>query len=52
MGNETVTIQSWRVLSVDEGKNLIIVEGSVPGPQGGVVWMAPAVKKKKKKKHG
>ncbi len=52
MGNEKVTIQSLRVLLVDEGKNLIVVEGSVPGPQGGVVWMASAVKKKKKNKHG
>lgn len=50
MGNEKVTIQSLRVIMVDEGKNLIVVEGSVPGPQGGVVWIAPAIKKKKKSK--
>lgn len=49
MGGEKVTIQSLRVVMVDEGRNLIVVEGSVPGPQGGLVWMAPAVKKKKKK---
>lgn len=50
MGAAQVTIQSLRVLFVDEGKGLIVVEGSVPGPQGGVVWIAPAIKKKKKKK--
>ena len=50
MGAEKVTIQSLKVVMVDESKNLIVVEGSVPGPQGGVVWIAPAIKKKKKTK--
>ncbi len=49
MGNEKVTIQNLKVVSIDEGKNVIIVEGSVPGPQGGIVWVGSAVKKKNKK---
>ncbi|MBS0624109.1 MAG: 50S ribosomal protein L3 [Verrucomicrobia bacterium] len=46
MGNEMVTVQSLKVVGVDEGRNLIFVEGSIPGPNGGLVWVAPAVKKK------
>lgn len=46
MGNEMVTIQSLPVLGVDEGRNLIFVKGSVPGPSGGVVWLKDAVKKR------
>jgi len=49
MGSEQVTVQNLRVLHVDVEENLMIVEGSIPGPQGGVVWIAPALKKKKKK---
>lgn len=50
MGNERVTIQNLRVLGVDEGRNLIIIEGAVPGPRGSLVSIAPARKKNLKKK--
>ncbi len=50
MGCERVTVQNLRVLGVDEGRNLIIVEGAIPGPRGGLVSIAPARKKKQKKK--
>ncbi|MCC5832115.1 MAG: 50S ribosomal protein L3 [Chlamydiales bacterium] len=50
MGNERVTVQNLRVLGVDEGRNLIIVEGAIPGPRGSLVSIAPARKKKQKKK--
>ena len=47
MGGEQVTIQNLRVVGIDEGRNLIIVEGAIPGPRGGLVSVAPATKKKK-----
>jgi len=50
MGNEQVTVQNLRVIGIDEGRNLIIVEGAIPGPRGGLVSIAPAKKKKQKKK--
>lgn len=37
MGNEKVTVQGIRVVGVDAEKNTIIVKGSVPGPNGGIV---------------
>lgn len=49
MGNERVTIQNLRVVGIDEGRNLIIVQGAIPGPRGGLVSVAPAKKKKKSK---
>lgn len=50
MGAENVTVQNLRVVGVDESRNLIIVEGAIPGPRGGLVSLAPAKKKQKKKK--
>ena len=37
MGNRQVTVRNLRVLGVDKDENLLVVEGSVPGPQGGYV---------------
>lgn len=50
MGGERVTVQNLRVVGIDETRNLIIVEGSIPGPRGSVVSVAPSMKKKSKKK--
>ena len=36
MGHARVTQRNLRVLGVDKEENLLVVEGSVPGPQGGV----------------
>ena len=35
MGHDRVTTRNLRVLGVDKDENLLVVEGSVPGPQGG-----------------
>ena len=43
-GHETVTIQSLKVAKVDNENNLIAVKGAVPGPKGGIVVIADAVK--------
>ncbi|NGX61556.1 MAG: 50S ribosomal protein L3 [Chlamydiae bacterium] len=45
MGGEQVTVQNLRVIGIDEEKNLLVVEGSIPGPRGGVVSVTPAKKK-------
>jgi large subunit ribosomal protein L3 len=37
MGNEQVTARNLRVIGVDKDENLLVVEGSVPGPQGYIV---------------
>ena len=49
MGGEKVTVQNLRVVGIDEARNLIIIEGSVPGPRGSLVSLAPSKKKQNKK---
>ncbi len=49
MGDVQVTVQSLRVISVDSEKNVVIVEGAVPGAKNGVVYLAEAKKAVPKK---
>ena len=44
MGNEKNTIQSVTVVGIDEDKNYLLVNGSVPGKKGNIVQVRPAVK--------
>jgi large subunit ribosomal protein L3 len=44
MGNQQVTTRNLRVLGVDKDENLLVVEGSVPGPQGGYIVITKAKK--------
>jgi large subunit ribosomal protein L3 len=44
MGNEQVTARNLRVIGVDKDENLLVVEGSVPGPQGGYIVITKAKK--------
>jgi len=44
MGNQRVTTRNLRVLGVDKEENLLVVEGSVPGPQGGYIVITKAKK--------
>ena len=37
MGSARVTVQNLRVARVDPEKNLLFVDGAVPGPPGGYV---------------
>src|SRR5215471_1357528 len=37
MGVDRVTVRNLRILGVDKDENLLVVEGSVPGPNGGYV---------------
>ncbi|MCL1802440.1 MAG: 50S ribosomal protein L3 [Eubacteriaceae bacterium] len=45
MGNVKKTVQNLSVVKVDEGKNLILVKGSVPGRNGTIVTIADTVKR-------
>jgi large subunit ribosomal protein L3 len=44
MGNARVTMRNLRVLGVDKEENLLVVEGSVPGPNGGYIVITKAKK--------
>jgi large subunit ribosomal protein L3 len=45
MGNEKVTTLNLEVVEADTERNLLLVKGSVPGPNGGTVIIRNAVKK-------
>jgi large subunit ribosomal protein L3 len=44
MGVEKVTVRNLRVLGVDKDENLLVVNGAVPGPNGGYVVITKAKK--------
>ncbi len=48
MGHEQVTTLNLEVVQADTERNLLLVKGSVPGPNGGVVIVRNAVKGAKK----
>jgi large subunit ribosomal protein L3 len=48
-GHEIVTTQNLRVVKVDVEKNLVMIKGAIPGPNGSVVVVREAVKKQHKK---
>lgn len=37
MGMQQVTVKGLQVVQVDQARNLLLIKGAVPGPQGGVV---------------
>jgi len=49
MGDETVTTQNLDIVRIDETRQLILVNGAVPGAKNGHVVIRPAVKVKLKK---
>lgn len=44
MGDARTTVQNLRVVRVDAERNLILIQGGVPGAKGGDVIIQPAVK--------
>jgi large subunit ribosomal protein L3 len=44
MGNARVTTRNLRILGVDKDENLLVVEGSVPGPNGGYIVITKSKK--------
>ena len=45
MGNDQVTVQNLRVVSIDAERNLIMIKGAVPGATNGMVIIRKAIKK-------
>ena len=43
-GHETVTVQNLKIAKIDVENNLIAIKGAIPGPKGGIVVIADAVK--------
>ena len=43
-GNERVTVQNLVIYSVEPERNLVVVRGSVPGANGGLVWVQEAAR--------
>ena len=39
MGNARRTIKALEVIQADETRNLLVVKGSIPGPNGGLVMI-------------
>ncbi len=44
MGNAKVTTLNLKVVEADTERNLVLVRGAVPGPNGGLVVIRDAVK--------
>jgi large subunit ribosomal protein L3 len=47
MGNKQVTVQNLKVVAVDEARNLVMVQGGVPGFDDGMVIIQDAKKRSK-----
>ena len=47
-GNENVTIRNLKLVRIDVDNNLVLVQGAVPGPNGGLVSIRATNKKKSK----
>lgn len=45
MGNETVTVRKLTVVKIDIEKNILLIKGSVPGPEGKLVTIVPSITK-------
>ncbi len=41
MGNERVTVSKLKVVRIDADKNLLLIKGAVPGPEGKLVTIKP-----------
>ena len=44
LGNQNTTVRNLRILGVDKDENLLVVEGSVPGANGGYIVITKAKK--------
>jgi len=49
MGNKKVTLQSLKIIKRDTANNLLVVKGAIPGPNGRLIVLKKAVKKKHNK---
>ena len=44
MGNERVTVLNLEIVRADAERNLLLLRGAIPGPEGGLVMVRSAVK--------
>ena len=49
MGGDRITVQNLKVMKVEPNKNLLLVEGAVPGAKGGYLIIKEAIKKSSSK---
>ena len=47
MGGERRTVQGLQIVKIDAERNLLLVKGSVPGPNGGLLMVKETVKHKR-----
>jgi len=52
MGGERVTMEGLQVVRVDSENDVLYIQGSVPGANGGLLLIRESVKKKAKRRHG
>ena len=50
MGNERVTVLNLKVVQCDTERNLLLIQGAVPGPNGGLVMVRKSVRTTQKSK--
>ncbi len=48
MGHQRVTVLNLEIVGVRPEQNLLLVKGAVPGPQGGLLYIREAVKRREK----
>ena len=46
MGHERVTVQNLQIVRVDAERNIVLVKGSVPGPNEGLLLVRRAIKRR------
>lgn len=44
-GHDNVTVQNLKIVKVDTSRNVLLIKGAIPGPNGGLVTVKQAVKK-------
>lgn len=44
MGHERVTAENLKIVKIDKDRQIIVVEGSVPGPREGIVYIKKSSK--------
>lgn len=52
MGHERITVRNQKLISVDKDRNLLLIEGAIPGPDGGYVVVYQAKTKGAPSKKG
>lgn len=46
MGHERITVRNQKLVSIDKDRNLLLIEGAIPGPDGGYVVVCQSKTKK------